>query len=237
LRLNGKAIAAHDMAVLPPGRQFALVGCEAHKWMSVSVPLAVLEGAGVSRVRLRALEAGATLIPMRSATRQFSAAVLDAVDVGQGQLHASLQRSSDIERVVLRELSAAVCAGDVPSHAARCRTSRLDRINRDALAFIRRQDGLDSHVEDLCRAIDVAERSVLRAFHKFFGMGPAQYMKLRRLNRVHCELQARDCKEATVTGVMTRCGVTELGRFAGAYRELFGESPSETLKRRREGAA
>ena len=61
-----------------------------------------------------------------------------------------------------------------------------------------------------------------------------QYMKLRRLNRVHRELLAPDCKEATVTGVMTSCGVTEFGRFAGAYRALFGETPSQTLKRKLE---
>ena len=97
-------------------------------------------------------------------------------------------------------------------------------------------DGDLQHVEDLCRAIDVAERSLLRAFHKFFGVGPTQYMKLRRLNKVHCELQARDGKETTVTGIMTNCGVTEFGRFAGSYRALFGESPSETLKRKLETA-
>jgi AraC family ethanolamine operon transcriptional activator len=191
------------------------------------VPLAVLEAAGVARSRLRALGEGAALVRLGGATNRFSAAIIEALD------NAGFQRSDDIERTLLRELAAAVATGDVPSGAARFGSSRsLDRINRDALAFIRRQDGLNSQVEDLCRAIDIAERSLLRAFHKFFGMGPTQYMKLRRLNRVHCELQAPDCKETTVTGVMTRCGVTELGRFAGAYRELFGESPSETLKRR-----
>jgi AraC family transcriptional regulator, ethanolamine operon transcriptional activator len=227
LSLNGQAVAADDLVVLPPGRQFALVCAEARKWVSLSVPLAALEAAGVAGPRLRRLGEGAALIHLRDATSQLSAAVMDAQD------NWDFQCADGIERSLLRELAAAITAGDIPSGAARYASSRsLERINRDALGFIRRQDGLNSHVEDLCRAIEVAERSLLRAFHRFFGMGPTQYMKLRRLNRVHCELQAPDCKETTVTGIMTKCGVTELGRFAGEYRALFGESPSETLKRK-----
>jgi AraC-like DNA-binding protein len=73
---------------------------------------------------------------------------------------------------------------------------------------------------------------LLRAFHRFFGVGPTQYLKLRRLNNVHCALQAHDCRQTTVTEVLTTWGVSELGRFAGAYKALFGESPSETLRKK-----
>jgi AraC-like DNA-binding protein len=233
LSLNGQGIAADEIAVLPPGKPFALVCREAHKWLSVSVPIVALEAAGVSQARLRALASRALLIPLRGPARQLAATIVDALDFARCPVSLSSQRFSGAEPALLRELAAAVSADRELDRPVRHGTSRsLDRINRDALAFIQRQDGLDSHVEDLCRAIDVAERSLLRAFRKFYGMGPAQYMRLRRLNRVHCALQARDGKETTVTGVMTTCGVTEFGRFAGAYRALFGESPSETLKRR-----
>jgi hypothetical protein len=35
--------------------------------------------------------------------------------------------------------------------------------------------------------------------------------------------------------VATRWGITHLGRFACEYRNRFGESPSQTLRRHRQG--
>jgi AraC-like DNA-binding protein len=35
-----------------------------------------------------------------------------------------------------------------------------------------------------------------------------------------------------VTGIALRWNFHELGRFAGAYRRIFGETPSATLRRR-----
>jgi transcriptional regulator GlxA family with amidase domain len=39
--------------------------------------------------------------------------------------------------------------------------------------------------------------------------------------------------DASVTDVALACGFAHFGRFAGAYRERFGETPSETLHRAR----
>jgi transcriptional regulator GlxA family with amidase domain len=198
-----------------------------------------LEQIGFSRVQLDALGAAASLVRVsHAAARRLAAAALDAIDLIQNTaVPSGPNRSNDVERVLLAILFAAIGSGDTSSRVVRpAISSSLDRIHHQAVAFFRMQDGLDVNVEHLCRAIDATERSLLRAFHRFFGVGPAQYMKLRRLNRVHRELLAPDCKEATVTAVMTSCGVTEFGRFAGTYRALFGETPSETLKRKLEAA-
>jgi transcriptional regulator GlxA family with amidase domain len=198
-----------------------------------------LERIGFSKVQLDALGAGASLVRVsHAAAGRLAAAALDAIDLIQNTaVPSGLNLSNEIEHALLANLFAAIGNGDTSSRVVRPAISNsLDRIHSQAVAFFRMQDGLDVNVEHLCRAIDATERSLLRAFHKFFGIGPAQYMKLRRLNRVHRELLAPDCKDATVTGVMTTCGVTEFGRFAGTYRALFGETPSETLKRKLETA-
>jgi AraC family transcriptional regulator, ethanolamine operon transcriptional activator len=235
ITLNGETVPINQIAVLPPGKDFVLASQGSHKWISVTVPVSVLAAAGFSPAHIQALGTASCLIRVpRAAANQLVAAVLNAIDLAQNTpISANATRFRDIEQALLADLLAAVIRDDVVAHAPSHRSNRnLDRVMHQALAFLRTRDGDDLHVEHLCGASGVAERSLLRAFHRFFGIGPTQYLKLRRLNRVHCALQAPDGKESTVTGILTTCGVTEFGRFAGAYRALFGESPSETLRKK-----
>ena len=62
-------------------------------------------------------------------------------------------------------------------------------------------------------------------------MGPIRYLTLRRMHLVHRALLRADASSATVTSIATGHGFWELGRFSVAYRALFGELPSETLRR------
>lgn len=234
LTLNGWSMADSIVAVLPPGKPFALACQGPHKWASLSVPQKVLKEAGLSQAELHQLAMGPSIIRASSAaTRPFVTAAIEALDLVQRRpVSAQVDRSREVEHELLANLVDVVGSGSAIA-ATSHNSKSLDRVSFRALELIRSQDELDLNVEYLCRAINVAERSLLRAFHRFFGMGPTRYMKLQRLNRAHRELQTHECKERTVSGVMTNCGVTEFGRFAGAYRALFGETPSETLKRKR----
>lgn len=60
-------------------------------------------------------------------------------------------------------------------------------------------------------------------------MSPVAYLRICRLNRVRTTLAASDPQETTITNVAMRFGFLHLGRFAGDYKRMFGETPSETL--------
>jgi hypothetical protein len=47
---------------------------------------------------------------------------------------------------------------------------------------------------------------------------------------VHDALCAANPRTTTVTDIATAYGFFELGRFAGRYRNTFGEVPSRTLR-------
>ena len=77
----------------------------------------------------------------------------------------------------------------------------------------------------------VAERTLRAACEEHLGMGPIRFLALRRMHLVRRALLHAHPSEATVTRIATDQGFWELGRFSVAYRALFGESPSETLRR------
>jgi AraC-like DNA-binding protein len=99
-------------------------------------------------------------------------------------------------------------------------------------------DLMEAHPEtpwstpELARAIGVSARALQRAFERSRQPSPMIYLRRVRLRRVHAELAANSPDSATVTMVAGRWGFVHLGRFASQYRELFGETPSQTLRGR-----
>jgi AraC-like DNA-binding protein len=87
------------------------------------------------------------------------------------------------------------------------------------------------YLTEICCAIGVAERTLRASCEQHLGMGPIRYLTLRRMHLVRQALLRSDPSTATVTRIVTDQGFWELGRFSVAYRALFGESPSRTLRR------
>jgi len=87
------------------------------------------------------------------------------------------------------------------------------------------------YLTEICAAIGVAERTLRASCEEHLGMGPIRYLTLRRMHLVRRALLRTDPSKATVTRIVTDHGFWELGRFSVAYRTLFGESPSKTLRR------
>ena len=87
------------------------------------------------------------------------------------------------------------------------------------------------YLTEICTAIGVAERTLRGICEENLGMGPIRFLTLRRLHLVRRALQQANSVTTTVTRVATDHGFWELGRFSVAYGALFGETPSETLRR------
>lgn len=92
------------------------------------------------------------------------------------------------------------------------------------------------HTPDVCEAIGVSNRTLTTCCNEILGVSPYRYLKLRQLHLVHRALLQADPHTGTITTIATDHGFWDLGRFATAYRELFGELPSVTLRRRADAA-
>jgi AraC family ethanolamine operon transcriptional activator len=87
-------------------------------------------------------------------------------------------------------------------------------------------------VAELCTQLGVPIRSLDEAFRSHSGVKPKQFIVAMRLNKVRRMLN-RPSDMTTVTEAATRYGFFHFGHFSRAYRHLFGEVPSETLRRAR----
>jgi AraC-like DNA-binding protein len=90
---------------------------------------------------------------------------------------------------------------------------------------------LDLVANSLC----VSKRSLNYYCHDFFGVAPMELMRLARLSSVRRSLRARHAPDRAIWKTAGDYGFWHPGRFAVAYREHFGESPSQTVRRRNRG--
>lgn len=111
---------------------------------------------------------------------------------------------------------------------SRAHVSRLAAVER-AEAYAREHASTPVSISRLCRVVGLSERGLRNAFYGIRGMSPKRSMLAERLDRARRALTDAGSRPGTVTGIATRYGFYELGRFAGTYKEAFGESPSETL--------
>lgn len=87
-------------------------------------------------------------------------------------------------------------------------------------------------IADLANDAGVSVRALQLAFIAQRGKSPKSVLSDIRLTQARAMLIGAG-KDETVTNVAWACGISHLARFAGAYRERFGEKPSETLLKSR----
>ena len=116
-----------------------------------------------------------------------------------------------------------------------CRPSRGTRVDRGLL--VRRVEEIFAatssrpvYVSSLSEALGIPERTLRHVLAEQYGEGPMRLLRSRRLCQVHRALLDAPVG-AHVAGIAESFGFRHLGQFAADYRELFGELPSETIRR------
>lgn len=104
-------------------------------------------------------------------------------------------------------------------------------IVREVDDLLRRRGGRAVHISEICQALNISRRSLHRAFADVVGIGPVTYLRLRRLNAAREIFRRNGTPPVSVADVAWNFGFDDVGRFAGYYRRLFGERPSDTAGR------
>lgn len=182
--------------------------------------------AGLSQSALEALSCGRrskclSTSPgdIQSARHHFTM-MLDAVRRGDLSLSAG-----DFEKAIFDSVLPLIDGGEY----------QIDR-HSSAILVQRAMDFCESvggpvHITNLCTALNASPRTLQLAFQKVMGTSPHNFFHKRRLSKARMALLKADSRESRVTLIANNHGFSELGRFSVQYRQLFGESPSETLRR------
>lgn len=158
------------------------------------------------RLAVRELEADDSLLRNSLMATQFEQSVMTALLLAQPHNHSA----------ALARHEGAPAPGDV----------------KRVIDFIHGHLDEPITLTDLVAVSGVPGRTLYKHFQDFKGASPMAYLRRARLARVRDELRQAP-PGVRVTDIAGRWGFDHLGRFAGAYRRSFGESPSETLRRRR----
>ncbi len=82
----------------------------------------------------------------------------------------------------------------------------------------------------LCNVAGVGERALQKVFESRRGISPMRFVTERRLAAARRRLTSAGPGN-DVTSVAVSLGFGHPGRFAGLYRQAFGEAPSQSLRR------
>ena len=107
-------------------------------------------------------------------------------------------------------------------------TRRYERL-RQARDYIAEHVHEPVFLDELCGALALSERGVEKLFQDLMQVTPSVYLRHLRLHGVRHSLRGTIAGPGAVKETALDWGFCHLGRFAGQYRRLFGELPSDTL--------
>ena len=145
------------------------------------------------------------------------------------EIIAHPEAARGLEQSLIEALVGCLSAGDTAEERAAQRRHVL--IMQRFRRAIEEQSDQALYVPEICKTIAVAERTLRTCCLEQLGMSPKRFLLMRRMQLARRELTLAEPTTTTVTEVATRYGFWQLGRFAGVYMSLFGETPSATLGR------
>lgn len=231
---NGTTFGAGSVMVVPRKRQIRVTSLDAVEWITVLIPTSRLCRTPEERDPLPDLDCGVIDRPM-SGEPTFKHALMRVAKAAMTGAFDSnpLGRREASERLVTAASTLLRASSEPPAVATRAGRRRMSRVEVIQLVDRWLEDHADRRpsLHDLAQAAGVSDRTLHNAFAEQLGVSPKRFLRLRLLNAVRRALTCPTGEDLRVAGVVSRFGVWDWGRFSGEYWALFGELPSETLRR------
>lgn len=140
--------------------------------------------------------------------------------------------ASESIRIAVLDALADVCSSHETAGRAPYRQMSHYKIVREVRQHLLKNQEETITVVDLCQRFQISRRTLQYAFQDVMGMSPNAYLRTLRLNGVRRCLRDPKSGIKSVQQAAADWGFWHLSQFARDYQGLFGELPSERLKRR-----
>ncbi len=137
------------------------------------------------------------------------------------------------QRVLEQSLLSAVVA-TVPDNDASPKPPTPNRrhIVDAAKVFMNARIAEPITVADVCVELGVCRRTLQYSFQEVLGINPVRFLRALRLNGVRRDLRNAATPANSVQDMAAKWGFWHLGHFVTDYKRMFGELPSETVRRK-----
>lgn len=236
-RYNTSDIGSEDVQVYPGSVELLYHAAGPSRWINVNVAESRLQNAAqaLSGRPLTLPSKTAASFRLRSGGRaELVQMIDDAIALARSLEPAGM--ASDLARAISGSILTAY-AGALTRAQAISRKQSATAVRHHLLIVACERLALSSNEVELTMA-ELAERSgyspraLQLIFRRSVGMTPNRWFMNIRLNGALRDLVAAK-DDLTVAGVARKWGFRHLARFAQYYRAMFGELPSDTLRRSR----
>lgn len=144
-------------------------------------------------------------------------------------LHPQMRKT--MEQALFATLLDTLSAGSgQAAPAPSCRARQL--VVARARAYMEAHIDEPITVADLCIELGISRRTLQYSFQDVLDLNPVKFLRAIRLNAVRRALKAAaPNSRSTVADVAARWGFWHLSHFSAEYKTMFGELPSDTLRR------
>jgi len=235
--LDGTPCQALDLIILPPDCHFTFVRYGHVEWVAWSMPREeniarkIIPAATIQDTFKTAKHVARLPGPIASRLIAASKRTLRSLSDCDPAERPALAR--EMEGGLMNELAHIWDSRQSETVLPNKYTISSERVVLRALEYVRARSDSVIYIEEIVRATKVEYRTLLRSFERYLGFSPKHYLMLRQINLVYHAIRRERSGSAKIADILSANGVNEFGRFAGYYKSIFGELPSETHHRLR----
>lgn len=218
----GSQVTRDDMLVFPASNELRSVSHPNFEVFTISVRISYFEEL-IDSLGLKRPDTEPRVIHLNGPTADCLQCLAVTAVTSANSVAAMTATQDLVERLV-------VCGaqrGRQNMTPLRQRSLAVDRV----VEYLRATPALGSDLAQLCHIASVSERTLQYAFNERYGMPPNAFVKRWKLNTARRVLLHAEPSQTTVTQVALDLGFAHPSQFATDYRRLFGELPSQTLRR------